>query len=401
MKQSCELSTGNCVDEPTPGCGGCTCTNDVCTKTLCDAQNACLPSTFVNCSSLLTDTCTTADPCDPKKSAGCVFNTIDCTAVLPTSSCHQVVKDPTAPGCCIQKLIDCNAGDPCKNYFCDASGCQSNDKCISNDLCVIPSCGANGCIFTSTVCDPPNGCYLGNCDSATGKCVFVDGCDDNDLCTLDSCVNGACENVAIDCDDGDACTLNSCVNGDCSSTALDCDDGIECTLDSCDSTSGCANIPDSTICNSPDPCVIKSCDKTQGCIDTPVTCPGTGSFCLLSSCIAYEGCANQSYVCNSQNRTCVFTECVEEEDETKRCRTTDLVCVAVIDTAVIVAATASAISAAVIAGIIVGIILFGGVTTGATLAYLRRYGDDSVAHVGNNPLFVSSGLSGTNPIAKV
>jgi hypothetical protein len=207
--------------------------------------------------------------------------------------------------------------------------------------------------------------------------------------------------VAIDCDDGDACTLNSCVNGDCSSTALDCDDGIECTLDSCDSTSGCANIPDSTICNSPDPCVIKSCDKTQGCIDTPVTCPGTGSFCLLSSCIAYEGCANQSYICNSDNRTCVFTECVEEEDVNKRCRIEELVCVPVLDTSVIVAATASAISAAVIAGIIVGVILFGGVASGATLAYLRRYGDDSVAHVGNNPLFVDSGLSGTNPIAKV
>jgi len=341
---------------------------------------------------------------DKKANGGCTFNAIDCSTFSASNLCQQIVKDPTDPLCCVEKPKDCNLGDPCKTYTCDPSDgtCKAQDKCVPA-TCKTVACGVTGCIYTDKVCTPPNGCFQSSCDVSNGECVFIDKCDDNDACTEDSCVNGACQNVPMVCTDTDPCTINTCVNGACSTTADDCNDGIECTKDSC-GANGCSNIPDDTICETPDPCTNWKCDAIKGCVSTNVTCPATDKLCIVPTCISYAGCTNQSLVCPSLNKTCSFTRCLEDRskknDPLYPCTEEKIECgAAILDSTVI--AVASVLSAGVIAAIIAAVVLFGGLATGATLAIYQRTGDDSVANVSNNPLFIESGSSGTNPLSRV
>jgi hypothetical protein len=201
----------------------------------------------------------------------------------------------------------------------------------------------------------------------------------------------------MSCPGGDVCNPVSCVNGVCVSAPLNCDDGINCTKDSCDSVKGCIHAPDHNYCDTPDPCQNFTCSATQGCVATNVTCNPTGFVCLYSTCVSYQGCANQSYVCPSNNDTCTFTGCVE--DNKKPCKVDKLDCAGILDTTLI-AATTAAVSAAVIAGIIAAVFILCGVAGGASFAFYRKMDDSGMANVQNNPLFVDTGSSGTNPIAR-
>jgi hypothetical protein len=403
MNQQCNTQTNACEDVVTPGCNTqCICTNNKCTKTLCNANNVCQSSTFTDCGALVPDTCTLANPCDDI--IGCTFTSIDCsTKPPPTDKCKYLVADPTAPGCCVEKDMVCDKGNPCKTYGCDpATGCTEVDKCVqTTDKCKIPSCSSTGCVETAVECTPPDACYSASCESSTGNCVYLaKNCDDNDACTTDSCENGVCKRVPLDCNDNDVCTTNGCLDGACTSTPINCDDSIACTLDSCDPTTGCKNTPDNSFCSSPDPCVTLTCDVTaKGCVSQNVACASTGKRCLVSSCVPYEGCSNSSITCNSTDTTpCVFTYCEEDKRKSNdKCQTVALVCVAPVDNTVVVAA-AAATSAAVIAGIIAAIVICGGVAGGAAVAIARRGDDGGMNNIANNPLYISTNNAAENPL---
>jgi hypothetical protein len=122
--------------------------------------------------------------------------------------------------------------------------------------------------------------------------------------------------------------------------------------------------------------------------------------CLYSTCVSYQGCANQSYVCPGSNESCTFTHCDEDHKKNQSpCQTDKLHCAAILDTAII--ATTAAVSAALIAGIIVAVVLLCGVASGATIAIYRKMDEAGMSKVHNNPLFVDSACSGSNPLNRV
>jgi len=349
------------------------------------------------------DSCSIANPCD--SSLGCTYKTKNCSAVAPPDACSIMVADPTDPNCCVAKTIICDQGDPCKTYICDITkGCQEQYKCTQGtDKCIIASCGPTGCVSTTTSCSPLNKCYTSSCDSITGKCVETAiSCDDGDDCTVDSCdiTTGNCKHTPMSCTP-DMCSTSTCSAGKCVSTPILCNDNVDCTTDSCDITSGCKNIPDNSYCASPDPCVKSTCDAKNGCKTTAVSCPATGLRCSQATCVSYEGCANISVTCNKTSTdACAYVACKEDKSLAKPCVEETLVCgVPIDDTTTIVAAAVGATSAAVIAGIIAAVVVATGVAGGAAVAVYRSTDGDAAPTIANNPLFVASGNSQTNPLA--
>jgi hypothetical protein len=398
---------GACQEVPTQGCSAnCVCSNDVCTKTPCDTTTfQCGTPVAVDCVAKKPDSCSIAAPCDPVK--GCTYTTINCTAQAAPDKCSIMVADTSDPNCCVAKPINCNKGNPCKSYTCDkiTNGCQETDLCVQGtDKCTVIGCGPSGCTSTVTTCTAPNKCFTSQCDSSTGKCTDTPiSCDDSDPCTVDSCdPNQGCLHTPIVCTPSDKCSTSVCSNGQCVNTAITCDDSVACTKDTCDPLSGCQFTPDNTYCNSPDPCLKTSCDAVKGCISSAVPCPATGLRCSQSTCVAYQGCANISLTCNKTQGAdaCVYTSCSEDKTLATPCKEEQLVCgVPIDDTQTIVAAAVGSASAAIIAGVICAVAVATGVVGGAAVAIYRQGDDDGMVNISNNPLFVASDQSGTNPLA--
>jgi hypothetical protein len=105
--------------------------------------------------------------------------------------------------------------------------------------------------------------------------------------------------------------------------------------------------------------------------------------------------------CNKTSAdACTYVACKEDKTYAKPCVEETLVCgVPVTDDTTIVAAAAASASAALIAGIICAVVVLGGVVGGATVAVYNGAGDDGMSNTSNNPLYLESGNSGTNPLA--
>ena len=165
----------------------------------------------------------------------------------------------------------CNGGLACVEGACQPT--EAPPACSQED---VPACQV-------AVCDPPTGqCRLEMAPNGTG-------CDDDDKCTLnDICLEGACSpGPSIYCDDGNDCTLDKCVNGACKTTALNgtpCDDGNPCTNDEvCSQLSGgicksnvstcqcstdvdCAPYDDGDACNGTMKCIQGLCKTTPAVV---------------------------------------------------------------------------------------------------------------------------------------
>jgi hypothetical protein len=198
------------------------------------------------------------------------------------------------------------------------------------------------------------------------------------------------------------CSTSVCSAGQCISTPISCDDKVDCTTDTCIPTSGCKNTPDNSYCSSPDPCLKSTCDAIKGCVNSIVSCPATGLRCSEASCVSYEGCANISRTCNKTSAadTCVYVECSEDKTLATPCVEEALVCGVPIDeTTTILAAAVTSASVAVVAGIICAVVVATGVVGGAALAIYQQTDGEGATNISNNPLFIESGNSGTNPLA--
>jgi len=205
----------------------------------------------------------------------------------------------------------------------------------------------------------------------------------------------------MNCIAPDMCSTSKCVAGKCTTTAVICDDQVNCTKDTCDPTSGCKHTTDNSYCVSPDPCLLSSCDAIKGCVNTGMSCPATGLRCSQATCVSYQGCANISTTCNKTSPgACVYVSCKEDKTLVTPCVEEALVCgVPIDDTTTVVAAAVGSASAAVIAGVICAVVVASGVVGGTAVAIYRQGDDQGVTNISNNPLFVQSGNSGTNPLA--
>jgi hypothetical protein len=207
----------------------------------------------------------------------------------------------------------------------------------------------------------------------------------------------------MNCTAVDKCSTSVCSAGKCTSTPISCNDNINCTTDTCDPTSGCKNVASDSYCSSPDPCLKSTCSgKTgSGCVNSIVGCPSTGLKCTQATCVAYQGCANISVTCNKTgSESCVYVACKEDKKLTNPCVKEKLVCgVPIDDTTTVVAAAVGSASAAVIAGVICAVVVATGVVGGAAVAIYRQTDGEGATNISNNPLFVESGNSGTNPLA--
>jgi hypothetical protein len=119
--------------------------------------------------------------------------------------------------------------------------------------------------------------------------------------------------------------------------------------------------------------------------------------------VAYQGCANISLTCNkTKTDACVYTSCSEDKTLTTPCKEEQLVCgVPIDDTETIVAAAVGSASAAIIAGVICAVAVATGVVGGAAVAIYRQGDDEGMVNISNNPLFVASTSSATNPLSVV
>jgi hypothetical protein len=134
-----------------------------------------------------------------------------------------------------------------------------------------------------------------------------------------------------------------------------------------------------------------------------VSCPATGLKCSEATCVSYEGCATVSRTCNKTSADpCVYVACKEDDTLKTPCVEETLVCgVPIDDTTTIVAAAVGSASAAVIAGVICAVVVATGVVGGAAVAIYRQTDGEGATNISNNPLFIESGNSGTNPLAYV
>lgn len=216
------------------GCGGgkikdCTVFDDLCSIGVCDPQSGCKPETKndgMPCSAGQSTTCydsvcmsgqcqkvTKNDgaPCDPGGESPCAVGV--CTGAV----CQP---QPTNEGA----LCDDGLFNPCTQGVCTLGSCTSGAgnegaACDDYQFCTVDDrCAAGSCVGDPHPCDPPDGCFVFQCDEAVRACSSVPGndgsaCDDGNVCTADTtCAGGVC-GAGTPANEGGACVAGACTSG--------------------------------------------------------------------------------------------------------------------------------------------------------------------------------------------
>lgn len=214
------------------------CVNCLWTRNPCDDNNA----------------CTSADTCN---GTGICIGDFKCA---PSSECLTITCNTTI-GNCESTVVS------------DGTGCGSKPYDFCHKRCMTGIC--NNSI---TICPPDNNtndCLIPVCDSATGRCQYVNitsgSCNDGDSCTTnDTCqLNGTCIGTMIICSDipGQQCQYTKCSYGSCISVYYDngktCNDENECTVgDFCQNGECYPGV--NTVCNTTTLCQNSFCNTTTG-----------------------------------------------------------------------------------------------------------------------------------------
>ncbi len=386
----CDAETGECYEDPLPDGVACddgdkctlgdACFGGVCvgTPVICDDGNPCTENHCdpeVGCQHPPNDgvACDFGDPCVGGSTcqAGicmrgpdflCVDCTTDddCSAVDDGDLCTGVLRcydgtcrldpesvvtcDTSGDDACSETRCDPATGECVRHSRPDGTPCDDGLVCTLNDVCQ-----AGVCEGTPIVCDDGNQCTEGQCDEATGGCVFIerdwpcdngnkctigdmcrDGicvagelkdCDDDNICTANSCSpTEGCIATSIDrpCDDGDACTRNDrCIDGECVGEPIDCDDGNPCTGSYCHPDGTCKHPPVAGPCDNGDICTVNDYCEAGVCITGEPRVCDDGNECTKGLCVQGEGCVfepvegpcSDGDACTTGDR-CVDGECV-------------------------------------------------------------------------------------------
>gem|GEM_PF-3316219 len=301
QKAVCEHATGTCTLIPDPNLEGAACvpSDDRCA--IGDGQcreGSCVPAMERNCDDQ--DPCT-EDSCN-RATGVCDHAPLDqtpcddgnaCTAddrcqagtCTPGAQVCQCTKDDDCPvpeDHCLGRLV-CNTdrntcevmpgtavtceapANPCLESSCDpqngqcvtrnredGSGCDDEDACTIDDICLQGTCGGR-----PRECDDHNDYTEDLCDPSTGQCIARNlsdtPCNDGDLCTTgERCVEGVCGLGTlifgcciddIDCEDAFGCSQKACVNHQCVLTPVECPPGDDCRPSTCRGDGQCASAP--------------------------------------------------------------------------------------------------------------------------------------------------------------
>ena len=294
------LATG--CDDGNPCTVGDKCVDSVCisgSQKACNDQNAC-----------------TSDSCDTS-TGNCVNKPLNGAACNDGNACTE--PDACTDTACTGKTKNCDDSNSCTSDSCDpASGCTHtglSGGCSDGNGCTIgDTCTNNFCISgTAKNCDDNNPCTGDSCDQVSGDCVHTplpgQSCNDGNACTgPDICGGGSagptgCAGPGKSCDDSNLCTDDSCdTTSGCTHTgnAKPCDDGNACTTsDTCVTLftiSGCQGtaINAATVCDDSNPCTTDTCTPASGCTYTPK---------VNAACDDYNPCT-QNDTCNA-NGLCI------------------------------------------------------------------------------------------------
>jgi hypothetical protein len=303
------------------GCSGATPICDAATSTCraCDRPGDCA-GTAGTCSEsgptagrcvgcTLHSQCTGATPfCDPADGTCKACNSFPGGAGLDNAFCEdkneaQPICDPPSGRC-----VTCNGSGGCsapndqcvisaaapQNNICvdcvvsgaTHTGCAAGEQCLAAAMPLMNRCvdciNDMGCSGMRARCAPNNSCV---------ECLTPADCDDRNACTSDVCMSNTCSNPPLPVDDGIACTMDACSGGTvthmpdnslCPNT-----DGLTCTVPTCMPTTGCAEVPNHTLCTSATDCFADMClgaggDSTTGCSTASICDGGT---CMAGTCM--------------------------------------------------------------------------------------------------------------------
>lgn len=232
---------------------------------------------------------------------------------------------------------DCSDGIVCTANMCVRHLCRFEDNCDDGFVCssseqecvpvVTPEC------YDAGDCDDDVDCTADTC--ADGECLNTpvnSRCNDSNICTTDTCTATGCSNTPHDsaCADGEHCSVTEgcvecmsnthCVDFEfcnagyeCESGCGSCDDGVACTTDIC-TASGCANIPNDTLCSASMPICLAGrgcveCEHDEDC-GADEFCDADNACYDILECEADAEC-NDSIVCTTNDcdtsGTCIFT----------------------------------------------------------------------------------------------
>lgn len=365
--ESCNTTTGACVDGVDPCAAGQVCLEptDICTaactsSATCNDNNVCTVDTCTSGACLYTavscddsNACTT-DTCGP--TTGCASTPIVCptgqtcdtTTGLCGSGCasntdcndsNTCTDDTCNNSICANDPVDCPQGEICNpaNGNCENIDCTTNAQCDDGASCTTDTCqvGTGNCVYTNIDAACDNGLHCdgtegaGSCDPDDPDAEDGTGCnrpgnpcggttpvcneaqDDCDACNDDG-----------DCDDERSCTTDNCeANGSCTNTRVDsrCDDNKFCTADDrCDpddddasDVTGCVNDTDPCNCNFPsNPCGFA---VAGGFIQRKICSEANNGEC--NDCTANSQCSDNiactADTCNGTNGVC---ENVDDDD---------------------------------------------------------------------------------------
>jgi hypothetical protein len=337
--QSCNPSTGMCVDDPEPPLSTpCEADGNLCTIDHCDGNGACVTFDNVTCPGP-TGFCDAGQSCQP--STGMCVDNPDPPLSTPCEADGNLCTNDHCDGfgaCVFLSDVSC----PGPTGFCDAGkSCQpSTGMCVDNpDPPLSTPCEADGDLCTNDHCDGQGSCVLLDtvqcqpavppCEAGTVCNPMTGGCDpepdaplstpceaDGNLCTNDhcdgqgSCVflsNMTCLDPVPPCEGGEFCQPSTglCKPFADAPVSTPCEaDGNLCTVDHCNGTGSCVFL-DYVDCSDPiPPCDAGStCNPSTGmCQDEPdpplsTPCEADGDTCTLDHCDGNGNCVLEEVLC--------------------------------------------------------------------------------------------------------
>ncbi|MCA9520626.1 MAG: hypothetical protein KC609_06630 [Myxococcales bacterium] len=206
--------------------------------------------------------------------------------------------------------LDCGALRYCDNGTCLGKSCQQNKQCVGG-VCKKGVCseGTSASCTSNIDCTSKQQCSGGQCvDLETQLC----GCTPEETCTLSDprCESRACQ-TNLDCSDDNICTSDSCENGICKNVKLDpacCRNDTDCKVSNVCAPERCSD-GKCVVIGTPDP---TCCDSHADCNDSN---PCTTDRCLNNHCVnvvestdpACECSGTQD--CNDKN-SCTADACI-------------------------------------------------------------------------------------------
>jgi alpha-tubulin suppressor-like RCC1 family protein len=224
--------------------------------------------------------------------AECLDGTCTCVNETCVETCCDAGQVCNEGACCAPQCDGKECGDDgCGGSCGECTGPQEEcvvGQCQCQPACDNKQCGDDGCGGDCGICDDDNDCTEDTCVPESGLCEsqnLADGtvCISDGLCNP-ICADGTCtDNTQLEECDG--------IDNNCKK-AIDegelCDDNVQCTQDICEGDKGCSHVPQDEGCDDDNPCTVDLCVPGVGCNNEPgnVGMCGDSDICHAGACVS-------------------------------------------------------------------------------------------------------------------